>query len=185
MKLQNILVWSGAITVVALAGLWPRPTEMPTAIVAPAIAGSGAAANAPGSAIVPAAAPQRRLRVRVRLAHIAWDRNFAAAMHRSRLSGKPLMVDFYTTWCQWCKKLDSDVYSARSVIDESANFVSVKVDAEKHRDLAARYGITGYPTIVWLRADGSVIDRLPTYVEAPDLAQMMRSAAANAATAET
>jgi thiol-disulfide isomerase/thioredoxin len=70
---------------------------------------------------------------------------------------KFVMVDFYTGWCHWCKVLDRDTYSDSSVI-EFANdrFVSVKVNADKVPALAQKYGVRGYPTILFLHPDGSV-----------------------------
>ncbi len=63
------------------------------------------------------------------------------------------MIDVYTDWCGWCKKLDEDTYSAKSVIKLSEQFVPVKVNAETEGEqmaFAQAYGITGFPTILFL-----------------------------------
>lgn len=111
---------------------------------------------------------------------IAWQSSYEAALKAARKQGKPIMMDFYTDWCGWCKKLDKDVFPKPVVVAEAANFISVRINAEKRSDLASKYHVTGFPTILWLRADGSVIDRLPGYAEPDELAQMLRSVAANA-----
>jgi thiol:disulfide interchange protein len=84
------------------------------------------------------------------------------------------MVDFYTDWCGWCKELDANTYTAREVIDESQHFVSVKVNAEKRTDLAQRYRVEGFPTILWVDSGGNELDRLPGYAESREFAQFMR-----------
>lgn len=44
---------------------------------------------------------------------------------------KLIIVDFYTDWCGWCKKLDSDTYTNAEVVRlMNTYFYSVKFDAE-------------------------------------------------------
>lgn len=54
----------------------------------------------------------------------------------SQQDGKKILVDFYTDWCGWCKKLDKDTYSKANVIEYiNANFHAVKFDAEQRGEL--------------------------------------------------
>lgn len=69
---------------------------------------------------------------------------------------KPVMIDVYTDWCKYCKELDRVVYTDPAVIDLADKFVCIKFNADKHRDLAAKYNPTGrVPAIVFLRSDGT------------------------------
>jgi thiol:disulfide interchange protein len=111
----------------------------------------------------------------VKLSAIRWESSFEAAQEKARVSKKPIMVDFYTDWCGWCKELDAKTYTAEEVIDESQHFVSVKVNAEKRTDLAQRYKVDGFPTILWVDSGGAELDRLPGYAESKEFAQFMRS----------
>ena len=71
---------------------------------------------------------------------------------------KPVMIYVYTGWCGGCKKLNRVVYVDLDVIELSDDFVCIKIDADRHRDLAAKYNPRGYvPTIVFLRADDTVV----------------------------
>lgn len=95
---------------------------------------------------------------------IQWAPNYDAAVTKAKASNKLIMADFYTDWCVWCKKLDSDVYTNPSVIQNTDKVVPVKVNAEKEGvDLAKKYNITGYPTILFLTSDGTVIGRIIGY----------------------
>ena len=47
---------------------------------------------------------------------------------------------FYTDWCGWCKKLDEDTYTDKSVLKLSTSFVCIKVDADNNKPLGARFG---------------------------------------------
>ena len=85
---------------------------------------------------------------------IAWAKNYQEAVETAKKSGKLIMVDFYTDWCGWCKVLDQKTYTDANVIKlADASFVSLKINAEKEGTAQAkRYGVTGFPTILFLDA---------------------------------
>jgi len=91
---------------------------------------------------------------------IAWIHNLDDGLKKAAEEGKPVMVDFYTEWCGWCKKLDEDTYSNARVKAKAAEFVAVKVDAEQHQASASKYGVEGFPTIVFTDAKGKEIHRV-------------------------
>jgi len=104
---------------------------------------------------------------------VSWIYDMDAAMRKAERESKPVMVDFYTDWCGWCKRLDQDTYTDKEVNAFSVRFVSVKVDGDKHRDLVSRYGVRGYPTILFLNSKGDVIQTIPGYMKPGQLATAM------------
>ena len=57
-----------------------------------------------------------------------WDPAYADASKSNRV----VLVDLYTDWCGWCKKMDKDTYAEASVIEKiNKDFVSVKLNPEK------------------------------------------------------
>jgi len=75
------------------------------------------------------------------------------------------MVDFYTDWCGWCRRLDETTYSDADVRRALGGVVAVKLNAEKEgRREAARYRVQGYPTILFLSADGKEVGRIGGYL---------------------
>ena len=84
---------------------------------------------------------------------IPWAKSYADALERARKDKKLVMVDVYTDWCGWCKKLDADTYSDPKVVKQADQFVAVKVDAEDKKEgteFATRFKVQGFPTILFI-----------------------------------
>ncbi|MBM2841851.1 MAG: hypothetical protein HW412_2379 [Bacteroidetes bacterium] len=104
---------------------------------------------------------------------------FDAGMAEAQKTGKKVMIDVYTDWCGWCKRMDKDTY-ADNVVARYLNekYVSIKLDAESatalryrgqsytEQELASAFGITGYPSIIFLAHDGEPITIYPGYADA-------------------
>ena len=107
---------------------------------------------------------------------IKWGHDFTKASKEAGKAGKPIMVDFYTDWCGWCKRLDRDTYSDSRVVDESAKFVCVKVNGDKYRNIVRKYRIDGYPTIIFFDKKTKELGRIVGYRNADDFLAAMKIA---------
>jgi protein disulfide-isomerase A6 len=65
-------------------------------------------------------------------------------------SGKPALVEFFAPWCGHCKNLAPVYDELATVFQHAGDKVSVaKVDADNHKSLGKRYGVSGFPTLKW------------------------------------
>ncbi|MBN1865542.1 MAG: thioredoxin family protein [Victivallales bacterium] len=79
-----------------------------------------------------------------------------SALEESAASGKPVLIDFWATWCKNCLEMDRTTMKEPEVIERLGDFVFVKFQAEDISDpdirrLLDRFGIVGLPGFVILR----------------------------------
>lgn len=127
---------------------------------------------------VPAAPAKKKVTAKVK-----WQTSYSGALAEAKRTGKPIFIDFYTTWCGPCKFLDEVTYKDAKFVAESRNWVMVKVDAEKNQNtiaLAKKFKVEGYPTMVFLKPNGKETDRAVGGYPASMLVPKMEKAAEKA-----
>lgn len=70
-------------------------------------------------------------------ARIAW-KSFDEGLAEAKKAGKPICLVFYTTWCPHCANY-AKVFQDPRVVEKSAQFVMVRVDADKDRNLSEKF----------------------------------------------
>ncbi len=102
--------------------------------------------------------------------------NFDAALGRARAENRIVMVDVYTDWCGWCKKLDAETYADARVADALKDFIAIKVNAEKGGEaVAQRYGVDGFPTILFVSGSGQIVKKVEGYVGADEMLRIVQA----------
>lgn len=83
-----------------------------------------------------------------------------------------LFIDIYTDWCHYCKVLDKTTFKDQRVVEVlNSGYVVLKVNAQKGegKQFAVKQRVSGYPTMLILKYDGTTYQRIPGYVKADDL----------------
>ncbi|WP_248959759.1 thioredoxin [Sphaerisporangium perillae] len=69
-------------------------------------------------------------------------------------SDKPVLVDFWTEWCPPCRMVAPILEEIAKEYGE--RLTVAKLNAEDYPEIAARYGVMGFPTLNLYR-DGEVV----------------------------
>ena len=94
------------------------------------------------------------------------------ALDEAGRQGKLIFVDAYAVWCGPCKRMDQEVFTDSEVgAFFNTNFVNVKMDMEKGEGLKLRvkYSVRAYPTLLFIAADGTLVERVVGFRGAADL----------------
>lgn len=119
---------------------------------------------------------------------------FNEAIEAQKKEPKKILVDFYTSWCHYCKKMDKRVFSNQKVAEYlNENYYSVKFNAEGMEEVnykgrmfqninsprrgrrgnkhpfAQYLGINGYPALVYFDEEANLIGPIPGYKSVKEL----------------
>ena len=85
-------------------------------------------------------------------------------------SEKPVLIDFYATWCGPCKMLSPIV---EEVAAENEDIKVVKIDIDKEQNIAVQYEIMSIPTLVVIK-DGKEVNRSVGVIGKSDILQLVK-----------
>ena len=129
-------------------------------------------------------------------AQIQWL-TWEEAQARNKKEPRKIIVDVYTQWCGWCKKMDKATFENPEISKYiNQHYYAVKFDAETKTDINfkdrvfkyVRYGSGGYnqladeimfgkfsfPTIVFIDENLNVIQPIPGYQDPQSLDKIMK-----------
>ena len=106
-------------------------------------------------------------------AESSWVTDYKKAQEDAKAGKKLMLLEFTgSDWCGWCMKLDKEVFSTPEFQNyASRNLILVKVDFPRRRpqtealkkqneQLAQKYDIQGFPTIIVLNGQGEKLGEL-------------------------
>lgn len=116
---------------------------------------------------------------------IQWRHDYTSARKEAEKAGKPLILDFGTKSCYWCRRLEVDTLANPTVAKTISNkFIPLKIDAEEHPLLTQRLRITSYPTVILADANGKILGTMEGFQEATRFHENLNRALARVANPE-
>ena len=117
------------------------------------------------------------------------------ALKLNATAPRKILIDLYTDWCGWCKKMDAETFNnpviARYI---NKNFYPVKFDAESSapvkfgnqnfvnqgngtrkstHQFATALGVSGYPSVAYFNGELQLIGVVPGYFEPKDIEPLL------------
>lgn len=98
---------------------------------------------------------------------------------KAKVANKPYILDFYTVWCGPCKNMEKYTFTnpelAKYIKD---NYLAFKVDGESimgdGAEVAMKYDVRFYPTLLIFSPQGAVVKRLSGFQSAESLLQELK-----------
>ena len=113
---------------------------------------------------------------------IKWGNNLDSAFDIASKSNKLIMIDFMAEWCPPCKEMDKITFSNTNIIKKSNEFIPVRIDVDKHKDIAEeyngnarKYGGIGIPNILFLDKEKNIIRQIVGFHNVDQLMGVMDS----------
>ena len=111
---------------------------------------------------------------------VEWREDYNGARREAQERGLPLVLDFSTENCFWCKKLEDTTFRDPQVAPLlRERFVPLKVDAQRNSALTEALRIQSFPTLVLAAPDGKILGTLEGYVEAGRFHEQLQRALAS------
>ncbi len=113
---------------------------------------------------------------------VEWRRDYPKARQEAAEKGRPLLLDFGTQYCHWCKQLDLRTFRDPAVVEAlNRRFVPLKIDAQKDAALAEALRVQSFPTLVFAAPDGKILATHEGFLESARLLDLLQRAQASAA----
>nr|WP_143962141.1 thioredoxin fold domain-containing protein [Litoribacter populi] len=114
---------------------------------------------------------------------------FEEAVEKNQETPKMVLVDIYTDWCGWCKKMDKGTFTDPEVIRYvNDNFYPVKMNAEDSKrkfnfrgheyteqSMSRAMRISSYPNFIIMDAAMENITQMPGYREAANFLETLQA----------
>ena len=109
------------------------------------------------------------------------------ALESAPKQDKLIVLDVYTDWCGWCKRMDRDTYADSGVVSYlKSHYVASKMNPEKSGKVmydgkeyslgqfGQALGISGYPATVFFNKKGEVLTVVPGYMPPKDFLPLLK-----------
>jgi len=123
--------------------------------------------------------------------------SFEKAVELNKQEPKKILVDVYTDWCGWCKKMKKNTFNHPEIANYiNKNFYAVRFDAESDKKvsfngrtfikkgdsrkrphqlaIALLQGKMSYPSVAYLDENNNLITTVPGYQEPKDIEPILK-----------
>jgi thioredoxin-like negative regulator of GroEL len=114
---------------------------------------------------------------------IQWRNNYDAARKEATEKNLPLFVEVQTEQCVYCRKMEASTFVDPGIVSmANGNFIPLRIDGNKDRELAQALRVQLYPTVVIAGPDGKIHSFMQGYLSADQIRDPMKRVALSVST---
>jgi len=110
---------------------------------------------------------------------LTWINQFEKGQELAEKNAKPMLIDFWASWCGPCRRMDRESWADKAVIEASQRYVSIAVDVDKDKAAGSRYQVHELPTVILADPWGRPLVRRSGFIYPHDLAALLGSVPAD------
>lgn len=116
---------------------------------------------------------------------IQW-KSYDEGMALAKSQNKPVYIQFFATWCGYCKKMDQEVFTSARLQNQLMNdFVAIRVTESSdnkvqyegkeitEKELTLAYQVNGFPTNLFIGKDGEPIGKLAGFIPLENMQSLL------------
>ncbi|MDB4286315.1 thioredoxin family protein [bacterium] len=105
--------------------------------------------------------------------------SFSQLQQQAEINRTPYFIYFYLTECEGCTKMSKETFNNEGLVQfVSQNYMAYKVDGLDFIngiDIATKYGVAKFPTVILLGPDGNIRNRSSGYLSYTVMLTMLRN----------
>jgi thioredoxin 1 len=108
-------------------------------------------------------------------ADVPWITDVQRGKRDGLQTNRPVLLDFWASWCGPCSTMDVEVFSQERVATAMRKIVPVRVDIDRHEDVARTYRVNGTPTLIVTDGHGNELLRHSGLISADRLIAVLEA----------
>ena len=102
--------------------------------------------------------------------------SYEQALQQAKARDRLIVAEFSAVWCGACRKFHNEVLGdsqVQALLDDGFVFTRLEYESDE-KPYFTQYGVTGFPTILLLDANGKALQRLPLTYDADQFASVLK-----------
>lgn len=107
-------------------------------------------------------------------AEVQWLNSIVVTFDKAKIEQKPIIVDVYTDWCTYCVILEKKIFPKPEVQSILEKFIPLRINGDKFPNFKTKFGIKGFPALIFLDKNGNFLDKLTGMPDTQTLINFMK-----------